>query len=107
MTYWDTNTATVWEVTTDQYGQPNYGAGRTIAATWIDTGDTQTDQDGNQFVPQSTFFTLEQLQRGWYIAKGDQTAEANPLNVQAQEIKKVTQYDISQFGDPPEYEVYT
>lgn len=108
MTYWDTNTATVWPISTDQYGQPSAGTPYTIAATWIDTGDTQTDQDGNQFVPQSTFYTLDaRPERGDYIAKGDQTATSSPHTAQAQEIKKVTQFDISQFGDPAEYEVFT
>lgn len=107
-TYWDTNTATVWDVTVDQYGRPSMGSPYTIAATWVDTGDTQTDEDGNQFVPQSTFYTMVAVPRGSYIAKGDQTAAGtDPLSVQAQKIKKVTQFDISQFGDPPEYEVFT
>lgn len=107
MTYWDTNTVTVWPVSTGNMGQPVFGAPQIIAATWVDTGDTQTDDDGNQFVPQSTYFTLSVVERGDYVAKGDHTGVSDPLTVQGQEVKKVTQYDISQFGDPPEYEVFT
>lgn len=108
MAFWDTNTATIWEVTgRDPYGAPSFSAPRTIDCTWQDTGTTQKDDEGVEFVPASTFYTLEELQRGWYIAKGDQTAELDPSAVNAQIIRKVTEFDMSQFGDPTEYMVMT
>lgn len=108
MTYWDTNTATVWEVLgRDPYGNPSFDAPRTIDATWKDTGDTQKDDEGVEFVPASTFFTLEELERGWYIAKGDQTASVDPSDANAQIIRKVTEFDMSQFNSPTEYMVMT
>lgn len=108
MSYWDSNTATVWEPAGyDEFGAPSFNAPVTIQATWKDTGDTQRDDDGQEFVPQSTFWTFSVLQRGWYIAKGDQTATANPSDVQAQVIRKVTEYDMSQFNAPTEYAVMT
>lgn len=108
MTYWDTNTVTIWETAGyDEYGQPSFSAPRTVNATWKDTGDTQRDEDGQEFVPQSTFYTLELLQRSWYIAKGDQTTQPDPLAAKAQVIRKVTEFDMSQFNQPTEFMVMT
>ena len=108
-----TNIATVWPSTVDQYGQPTYGTPYTIACTWADTGETQTDENGSEFVPASTFwfeaeYTDTVPERGDYIAKFDQTAEADPLQVGGQQVKKVTSYDMSPFGnETPDWEVFT
>lgn len=113
-----TNTATVWPVTTDEFGQPAYGTPYTLAATWADTGETQTDDNGSEFTPASTFwFEAEYTdvnlpQRGDYIAKFDQTSVMDPvveLGNDAQQIKKVTSYDMSMFGasEIPDWEAFT
>lgn len=109
-----TNTATVWPATVDQYGQPSYGTPYTIACTWADTGETQTDDQGTEFVPASTFWFEGEYgstipERGDYIAKFDQTGSADPLTVDGQQIKKVTSYDMSMFGstETPDWEVFT
>lgn len=109
-----TATATIWPATVDQYGQPSYGTPYTIACTWADTGDTQTDDNGSEFTPASTFWFEAEYgstipQRGDYIAKFDQTATADPLTVNGQMIKKVTSWDVSMFGanETPDWAVFT
>ncbi len=110
-----TNTATVWPVTVDQYGQPAYGSPYAIDCTWADTGETQTDDNGSEFVPASTFwfeaeYTDSPLpERGDYIAKFDQTGVTDPLTAGGQEIKKVTSWDVSMFGatETPDWALFT
>ena len=107
MTYWATNTATIWTVNKNDFGEPTFGAPYTIAATWKDVGDLQTDDNGDQFVPNSTFYTMSLLERGWYIGKGDLTGTASPITAKAQKIRKVVEFDMSQFSKPTEYAVMT
>lgn len=107
MTFWATNTATVWTKTTDEFSQPTFGAPETIAATWSDGKGVQEDEFGKQFVPMATFFTPTKVERGSFIAKGDHTGVGDPASVGAQEVRKVVEYDVSQFSAPPEYKVMT
>lgn len=52
-----TNTATIFpHLGTDEFGVPTYGAPYLIACTWQDTGATQTDTNGSEFVPESTYW---------------------------------------------------
>lgn len=107
MTYWATNTATVWEVSKDEYNRPIYLAPRTIAATWKTGGRLQRDDTGQEFVPMSTFWVTESIERDWFIAAGDHVGVTDPLDVKGEKVRKVTRFDLSQFGDPDEYEVAT
>lgn len=64
-----TNVATIWpDAGTDEWGQPTYGTPYTIDCTWADTGETQTDQDGSEFVPASTFWFESPYTSGGYTA---------------------------------------
>lgn len=108
------NIATVWPVDgLDKYGQPAYGTPYTITCTWQDTGETQTDTTGAEFVPASTYWFEsaygDEPSRGDYIAKFDLTAEPDPIAVQAEKIKKVTVYDMTMFGasEVPDWEIFT
>lgn len=71
-------------------------------------GNIQTEQGGDEFAPMSTFYTLDgRPKRGDYIARGDQTATANPITAEAEMIRKRIDYDMSQFNEPTEYELFT
>ena len=45
--------------------------------------------------------------RDWYIARGDTTAQADPLKAGANVIKAVTEWDMSFFEEEPDYKVMT
>jgi len=109
-----TNIATIWPKTLDQFSQPTYGTPYTIACTWEDTGQTQTDEDGREFVPSATYWFEAEYGsspipgRGDYIAKFDRTGIANPLDAGGQMIRQVTSWDMSPFGnETPDWAVYT
>lgn len=110
-----TNVATIWPVTVDQYGQPSYGSPYTIPCTWEDTGTIQTDNDGMEFQPRSTYWFEANYgdaiipKRGYFIAKFDRTDVDDPISIQAQKIRKVTSWDMSPFGasEVPDWAIFT
>ena len=110
-----TSTLTVWQITgVDKYSQPSFAAPVTLMGTWKQGGDVQTDADGRQFVPTSSYYfeaaegSSTIPKRGSYIKVGNHTAVANPLTANAELVKKVEGYDTSMFNAGlPDWVVYT
>lgn len=46
-----TSTLTIWPVTMSNIGGQSFGTPYTIKGSWESGGDTQTNADGDQFVP--------------------------------------------------------
>lgn len=106
-----TNTATVYpfEGMDSFNGGASYGAPFTIACTWTGKSEQRRDANGAEFVTRDVFYTEDQ--RPKYrdrIAKGDTTAQ-QWLAAKADEIRAVTDYDMSPFGEPdsPDFEIVT
>lgn len=100
-----TQTLTVWPAASyDEYGQPTFGAPYTIIGSWEFGGDLQTDDSGNEFVARSKYYfeladgSASLPVREGYIKRGDLTATANPITAGAEQIKKVTGWDMGMFG---------
>lgn len=109
-----TNVATIWpNYGTDEYGRPSFGAPYTVACTWADTGETQRDEAGVEFVPKSTFWAEFEYGgttplRGDYIAKFDLTGEPDPVAAGASPLRKVTSWDMTPFGnETPDWALFT
>lgn len=99
--------ATVWPVERDQYSQLVPHTPFNIQCTWKDTGDTQKDESGEEFVPQQTFYCSAELKRDWFIVKGDFIGVENPSDAGASKILKITEYPTSRLRKVPCYEVFT
>lgn len=106
MSSWSyTSDLTFWPVTYDEFTQPTFGAPQTVKGTWKAGGDTQTTDDGEEFVPQSTFWTTGiDPARGWKVAKG---AIVGSPPASAEIIRRVGAYDDSMFGEATDVVVYT
>ena len=111
-----TATLTVWPAASfDAYGQPTFGAPYTLTGSWEFGGDVQTDANGNEFVAMSKYyFELADgseliPERDGYIMRGDHTATADPITAGAEQIKKVTGWDMGMFGstETPDWMVMT
>lgn len=96
-----TQVITIWPVTYDQYSQPSYGTPYTVTGSWIAGGERQTDSNGNEFTPNSTYYfeaedgSSDVPEVDWFIQRGTQTGDPGP---DAERIKKVTGYDVGMFG---------
>ena len=105
-----TNKATVWPLTgTDDWsGQDAYGTPYLIDCTWKGSDKIKRDADGNEFVSKDIYYTESELpKRKDMIAKGDQVATANPVDAGASEIQVVDEFDMSFFGEKPDYSIFT
>lgn len=98
-------TLTVWpNASFDEYGQPTFGTPYTIVGSWSFGGDVQTDDSGSEFVSRSKYyFELPDgssllPKRDGYIIRGDLTATPSPITAGAEQIKKVTGWDMKMFG---------
>lgn len=108
-----TSTLTIWPAAdVDQYGQPTYGTPYTIQGSWEAGGDTRTDDNGTEFVPNSTYYFEAEdgasiiPERNWHIKRGDHTAIAQPSS-DAEKIKKVDGWDMSAFNEIPDWQIST
>lgn len=95
-----TQSLTFWSVAHDAYGQPTYALAFTAPGTWQIGGETQTADDGVQFVPAATYWierapTDARPARGWKVAIGALTG-APPLS--AEIIRKVGADDDAMHG---------
>lgn len=100
-----TQSLTIWPLTGEnKFGVPTYGTPYIITGTWKEGGGVQTAQSGEEFVATSKYFfemtrdnaLLPELDD--YIAIGDLTAEADPIEAGAEKIKKVGSWDMKMFG---------
>lgn len=110
------STLTVWPAAShDEYGQPTYGTPYTLTGSWSIGGETEVDDNGEEFVANSKYYleiaedSANLPKRGGYIMKGDQTATANPITAGAEKIKKVNGFDMTMFGasETPDWVVMT
>jgi hypothetical protein len=108
-----TQTLTIWPNTgTNEFGAPSYGTPYTITGSWIEGGDTQTDQNGTEFVPASTYY-FEAVRdsslipkRESFIKVGNHVAVLAPP-ADAEKIKKVGGWDMGMFDQIPDWAIYT
>jgi len=71
-----TNVGTIWPASgTNEWGEPAYSAPYTIACSWMDTGSTQTDETGTEFVPASTFWFESAYTAGGFEILTDSSGE--------------------------------
>lgn len=109
-----TSTLTIWPVTFDDYSQVVYGTPYTIDGSWMQGGEMQSNSDGTQFVPTSTYYfealdgATEIPKPEAYILRGDNTATVDPTTIGAEKIKKVGGWDMSPFGNEiPDWVLYS
>ena len=97
-----TNQITVWAIaSTDDYGAPTFSAPVVYAASYKSGGKTTKDESGVEFVPQSTFWPTVGpgvIKRSQYIARGDQSAVADPTTIDSEIIRTVNEFENSSFG---------
>lgn len=86
-----------------------------LDCTWTANNEVAVDASGKEFTTNLIFFTelkrngidATMPKRDWYIARGDTTAQADPLKAGANVIKAVTEWDMSPFGEEPDYKILT
>lgn len=81
-----TQPLTFWSVTVDQYAQTSYELEFTALGTWQIGGETQTADNGVQFVPAGSYWIARALGdvrpgRGWKVAVGELTGDP-PLSAE-------------------------
>lgn len=106
-----TNQATLWLQTgkRDPYTRELLFDGpHVIACTFKNMGETQTDDSGQQFVPRDTVWHENPLaiQVGDRIVIGAAIEDAAPP-ASAKTIKKVGGWDMSPFGEEPDFVLFT
>ncbi len=95
-----TQSLTFWSVETDEFAQTTYTLAFTALGTWQIGGDTQSDDQGVQFTPASTFWIERgpadvRPARSWKVAIGTYIG-APPAS--AEIIRKVGADDDSMHG---------
>jgi hypothetical protein len=89
-----TENMTVYGVVSETYGVKAYGIKGVALCSYVQGGKTQTDSDGVEFVPESTFYPSSLMSfdvvRGDLVAVGDTSAETNPDNVPTETVRKVS-----------------
>lgn len=88
--------------------EPLWGEPFVIACTFKNMGGTQTDNNGEEFVPQDTIWHEDKVQ----IGPGDRVvigAESDALTppVNAKIIRKVGSWDMSFFDEEPDFVFFT
>ncbi len=103
-----TENATVWDVTLDEYGGKNYSQPRVVSAIWKTADNVALDDNGIEFMPKDSFYLLEGIPRGSYIAKGDQSFYLDPLSADsAFPVRQVKSYPPQIRRTQTYYEVLT
>lgn len=105
-----TNVSTLWRNLgrDPETREPTWGAPHVIACTFSTMGDTQTDDNGNEFVPQDTVWHEDKVQ----IGPGDRVvigavSDALTPPVNAKTIRKVGSWDMSFFDEEPDFVFFT
>lgn len=108
-----TSLVTIWPLGgSDAFGQPIAGVPYTIMGSWENGGKQQKDDNGTQFVPESTYYFeaddgSEIIPKvGARIKRGDHTG-VTVAPRDSQEIRKVGGWDMSAFSDVPDWVIYT
>jgi len=98
-----TSTLTIWPKDgVDEWGQPSYSNPYTVQGSWEMGGDAQIDDQGAQWMPQSTYYFEAEdgseliPERGWFIKRGNHTGS---LPDDAEKIRHVGGWDMSMFGN--------
>ncbi|ELS6623304.1 hypothetical protein R5S96_003954 [Salmonella enterica] len=111
-----TNVATVYPRVYDDWNNTwTNGTPYLINCTWTANNEVAVDASGKEFTTNLIFFTelkrngvtANMPQRDWYIARGDTTALSDPLKAGANVIRAVTDWDMSPFGEEPDYKIMT
>lgn len=111
-----TQTLTIWPgAGENRYGDISYGAPYTLQGDWAAGGETITGDDGEEFTASSIYFIElpdgdSQLpERGFYILRGDNTGEPDPIEAGAEQIKKVMGWNMTMFGpnELPDWKIAT
>lgn len=110
--------ATVWpyEGEDEWAGGVTYGAPYTIAVAWAGKAEQRRDSTGAEFTTNNMFWTEASSSGAAYvpvrvpayrdrIAKG--THAGDWQDADAEEIRAVTDYEMSAFADVPDYEIVT
>lgn len=97
----NTNTATVKPYTgQDSWGATTYGTEYTIACTWTATSKQERDDTGAEFVSRFEIFTESATPKMLDLIQLDG-------DTQWQEIRSRTWWDMSPFGETPDYRLVT
>lgn len=111
-----TNVATVYPRVYDDWNNTwTNGTPYLIDCTWTANNEVAVDANGKEFTTNLIFFTelkrngvsSTMPQRDWYIARGDTSALSDPLKAGANVIRAVTDWDMSFFGEDPDYKILT
>ena len=106
-----TNVATVWPHTTSAEtgggwgggSSDEYGAPYQIACTWVGGGDTTSNHKGEEFMPKMTYYHEDKrVKFGDLIARGATTDRS-----QSDPIQLHDEYDMSFFGEEPDFKSVT
>jgi len=74
----------------DLDGQVSFDDPITVKCRWEDKNEMVRDTNGDEFVSTAQVFTAQAVERRGYLAKGDQTATADPRTLDdAHEIKQI------------------
>lgn len=105
-----TNVATIWrnEGRDPRTREPRWSPPVVIDCTFKTMGETQTDNDGNEFVPQDTVWHENPTP----IVAGDrvligQAVQLETPPAEAKIIRKVGGFDMSFFDEDPDFVLFT
>lgn len=109
-----TNVATVYPRVYDDWNSTD-NRNPYLIDCWTANNEVAVDASGKEFTTNLIFFTelkrngidATMPKRDWYIARGDTTSQADPLKAGANIIKAVTEWDMSPFGEEPDYKILT
>jgi hypothetical protein len=98
-----TNAATVWPLQSEPDGWggsgSTFGAPYQIACTWAGADERMTGNSGHEFVPKVKFWHEDsRVKYGDWIAQGVQSDRLS-----GDEIQSHTNWDMSFFGELPDY----
>ena len=100
-----TEELTIWPFESeDENSVPTYGAPFLLKGDWEEGGDTQTDENGEEFVATSKYYFEAEDDdpniptRADYILRGDNRGETDPVVAGAEKIKKVGGWNMHMFG---------
>ena len=84
VTYW------VWtsvQSPTDPFAAGSWSGPVTLPCEYESGGKVQRDQHGDEFMPGSTYWTVQQIPRGAHVVLGESSASEPPAN--AEKVRKV------------------